>query len=74
MPGWETIRTTPGSPAPYSAHSVNTGCFAPEGSVWECECARTFVAFYDRRHGCLAAFWRPERRRERKRRLKAAAS
>jgi hypothetical protein len=51
---------------------IETGANAPDGTVIQCTCGRTYVAFYDTRPSGgwvnLGVLWRPERRFERWRR------
>lgn len=80
-PGWENRWSdgdpTWGLPAGWYAHQIRVA----DGTIWECECGRTFVAYHLRypsdprkmpRGGMvdLSTHWRRERRGERRRRLR----
>ena len=79
-PGWETRPCTDHDACPITGphdHAHQLGAFPPAGTVWECDCGRTFVAFYlhdplPPRRGLvdLTAHWRPEGWWERWRRLR----
>lgn len=65
QPGWEVAPEADGD-----TRRMRPLFFPPEGSVWLCPCGTTWVAFYDTRGGFHGAQWRPEKRRERRRRAR----
>lgn len=69
-PGWATYTTGP------EAEPFGAGTWAsppneadyPKGTVWECDCGRTYVSLGSITPGDRTPRWRKERRRERRRR------
>lgn len=73
-PGWRNVRR----PAPWDPATNVTFCErvdqgTPAKSIWECQCGRTFIAYYIKPHRrdrfvSLSVHWRPEGRLRRWRR------
>jgi hypothetical protein len=73
-PGWKLVyqEMSPFFPAGY--YLVQAASRPNPGSIWPCECGKTFVAYYesagDRIGAYLGVCWRSERARERRSRIR----
>lgn len=69
---WSPATTGPLMPTPPGVYAYPRNQWAPDGTVWECEsCGKTWVAHHPYAN-VLIASWRPESRRERRRRERRA--
>jgi hypothetical protein len=72
QPGWEEYEAD--LPGMGRKTCLRTIPDPGDGAVWECECGRTWVCYHDtmprRGRVFLGALWRPEKRREWRRRLR----